>query len=78
MDRHDEASSRFSQFCKGGYNRIQRNRKGVEWIYVVQDRPKWQNLVKNVMKIRLPENVGTFQLSEELLASQEGLRSVPI
>jgi hypothetical protein len=52
--------------------------EGVGWIYVAQDRSKWWNLVKKVMKIRLPENVGTFQLAEEILASQEGLRSVSL
>jgi hypothetical protein len=46
--------------------------------YVTQDRPKWWNIVNKVMKIRLPENMGTFQLAGKLLASQEGIRSVPL
>jgi len=45
---------------------------------VSQDTAKLWNLVKKVMEIRLPENVGTFQLDKELLAPQEGLRSVPL
>ena len=42
--------------------------EGVDWIFVAQVRSKWCSLVEKVMKIRLPENVGTFQLAEELLA----------
>ena len=78
-DRHDLASSRFSQFAnapKTGFKEI--GWEGADWIYVAQDRSKWRNLVKKVMNIRLPENMDTFQLAEELLAPQEGLRSVPL
>jgi len=64
----------FAKAPKRGFKEI--GWEGVHWICVSRDASKWWNLVKKLMEIRLPENVGTFQLDEKLLAPQEGLRSV--
>jgi hypothetical protein len=52
--------------------------EGGDWIYVAQDRTKWCNLANKITEIRFPENAGTFQLAEGLLASQDGLLSVQL
>ena len=36
---------------------------GVDWIYLAQERDRWQTLVNAVMKFRLPQNAGNFLTS---------------
>jgi hypothetical protein len=33
---------------------------GIDWIDLCQDRDQWRALVKTVMNLRVPENVGKF------------------
>jgi hypothetical protein len=33
---------------------------GMDWIALVQDRDRWQALVKAVMNIRVPKSAGNF------------------
>jgi hypothetical protein len=33
---------------------------GMDWIYLVQDREQWGALVKTVMNLRVPKNIGKF------------------
>jgi hypothetical protein len=46
----------------------------MDWIDLAQDSDRWQALVNAVM-IRVPKLRGINGVAEDLLASQEGLRS---
>ena len=36
---------------------------GMDWIKLAQDRDSWWELVKAVMNLRVPQNVGNFLTS---------------
>jgi hypothetical protein len=45
----------------------------VDWIYLAQDKDKWQALVKTVLNHLIPLITKDLLLSMQLSASQEGL-----
>jgi hypothetical protein len=47
----------------------------VDWIDLAQDKDQWRALLKTVMNLRVPSNVGKFPVAALLAASQEGLSS---
>jgi hypothetical protein len=47
--------------------------KGVDCIYLAQDRAHWWALLNMVMKLEFHKRLGDFLLAELLLASQAGL-----
>jgi len=52
---------------------ILREKDGVvDWIFLVQDRDKWQAPDDTVMNLWIPKMRGIYWLAEELPASQEG------
>jgi hypothetical protein len=40
---------------------------GMDWIELTQDRDRWQALLKAVMNLRVPYNVGKFLTSCKLV-----------
>jgi len=46
--------------------------EGVDWSDVAQNKDMWQALVYPVMHFPVPQNVGNFLTTEELLASHVG------
>jgi CRISPR/Cas system-associated protein Cas7 (RAMP superfamily) len=36
---------------------------GIDWINLAQDRDRWQALMKAVMNLQIPQNVGNFLTS---------------
>jgi hypothetical protein len=49
---------------------------GMDWIELVQDRDRWQELVNAVMNLLPPLNAGNFLTAENRLAAQERLCSM--
>ena len=48
---------------------------GMDWIDLAQDKYRWRDVVKAVIDLLIPENMGNF-LTEIRLVSQEGLSSI--
>jgi hypothetical protein len=38
-------------------------RKGVDWLYLAQDRDQWRAVVNTVMKLRVPQKAKNFLTS---------------
>jgi hypothetical protein len=49
---------------------------GMDWIELAQDSNKWRPLVKMVMNLRVPQNVGKFLSNCTMAASQKVLSSL--
>jgi hypothetical protein len=49
--------------------------KGMSWVNLAQARDKWRVLVNMVTNVYVPQNVGNFSTSTEILLSQERLCS---
>jgi hypothetical protein len=50
----------------------------MDWIHLTQDRGKWLALLKTVMDLRVPYNVGHFQVTQRLSVCQKGLHSMEL
>ena len=50
---------------------------GIDWFNLFQERDRWQLLLIAVMNLRISQKAGSF-LTEDLLASQEGLFSMAL
>ena len=62
--RQSEGKNPFGRLRRRWEDNIKIDLKEVEWsmnwIYLTQDRDRWRTLVKAIMILRVPQNVGIF------------------